>query len=54
MDLYSRLIVGWAIDRCMTQALQSIFEYIEVFYNRQRRHAFLDYMTPVEYEEKYA
>ena len=29
---------------------QSIFEYIEVFYNRKRRHAFLDYMTPVEYE----
>jgi len=36
------------------QAKQSIFEYIEVFYNRQRRHAFLNYMTPVEYEEKYA
>ncbi len=36
------------------QARQSIFEYIEVFYNRHRRHAFLNYMTPVEYEEKYA
>lgn len=36
------------------QARQSIFEYIEVFYNRQRRHAFLNYMTPVEYEEKHA
>jgi len=35
------------------QARQSIFEYIEVFYNRKRRHAFLNYMTPVEYEEKY-
>jgi len=34
-------------------ARQSIFEYIEVFYNRTRRHAFLDYMTPVEYEERY-
>lgn len=34
------------------QARQSIFEYIEVFYNRQRRHAFLNYMTPVEYEER--
>ena len=33
-----------------TIAKQSIFEYIEVFYNRQRRHAFLNYMTPVEYE----
>jgi len=36
------------------EARQSIFEYIEVFYNRQRRHAFLNYMTPVEYEAKYA
>jgi putative transposase len=37
-----------------TEARQSIFEYIEVFYNRKRRHAFLNYMTPVEYEAKYA
>jgi len=36
------------------EARQSIFEYVEVFYNRKRRHAFLNYMTPVEYEEKYA
>lgn len=36
------------------EARQSLFEYIEVFYNRQRRHAFLNYMTPVEYEAKYA
>lgn len=36
------------------EAQQSIFEYIEVFYNRQRRHAFLDYLTPVDYEAKYA
>jgi putative transposase len=36
------------------QARQSIFEYIEVFYNRKRRHAFLNYLTPVEYEARYA
>lgn len=40
--------------RTRAAARQSIFEYIEVFYNRKRRHAFLHYMTPVEYEEKYA
>jgi len=40
--------------RTRADARQSIFEYIEIFYNRQRRHAFLNYMTPVEYEEKYA
>lgn len=36
------------------EARQSVFEYIEVFYNRKRRHAFLNYMTPVDYEKKYA
>lgn len=37
-----------------TEARQSLFEYIEVFYNRQRRHASLKYLTPVEYEARYA
>lgn len=31
---------------------RSIFEYIEVFYNRQRLHSTLNFMTPVEYELK--
>jgi transposase InsO family protein len=34
-----------------SQAKQSIFEYIEVFYNRQRRHSYLGYVSPVEYEQ---
>lgn len=33
------------------QARQSIFEYIEVFYNRQRRHSYLGYVSPAEYEQ---
>jgi transposase InsO family protein len=32
--------------------LHSIFEYIEVFYNRERRHSTLGYLTPVEYENQ--
>ena len=28
----------------------AIFDYIEVFYNRQRRHSSLDYVSPVEFE----
>jgi transposase InsO family protein len=36
--------------RTRCQAKQSLFEYIEVFYNRQRRHSYLDYVSPAEYE----
>ena len=32
------------------QARASIFEYIEAFYNRVRRHSSLGYVAPVEYE----
>lgn len=32
------------------EAKQSLFEYIEVFYNRKRRHSYLGYISPVEYE----
>lgn len=35
------------------QAKQSIFEYVEVFYNRQRRHSTLNYKTPLAFEENY-
>ena len=31
------------------EAKRAIFEYIEVFYNRQRRHSALGYISPVEY-----
>ena len=32
------------------QARQSIFEYIEVFYNRKRRHSSLGYVSPEAFE----
>lgn len=32
------------------QARQRIFEYIEVFYNRVRRHSGLGYMSPAEFD----
>jgi len=32
------------------QARLALFEYLEVFYNRKRRHSTLDYLSPAEYE----
>ena len=37
--------------RTRAEARQDIFEYIEVFYNRKRRHSSLGYLSPVSYEE---
>ena len=33
------------------EAQRDIFEYIEVFYNRERLHSFLGYNSPEEYEK---
>jgi Integrase core domain len=33
-----------------TQARQAIFDFVEVFYNRQRLHSTLGYVSPAEYE----
>jgi putative transposase len=35
------------------QAKQSIFEYIEIFYNNERRHSSLDYLSPAEFEKRH-
>lgn len=35
------------------EAIQEISEYIEVFYNRQRRQARLGYLSPAAYEQKF-
>ena len=34
------------------EARQDVFWYIEVFYNRNRRHAALDYISPVAFEKQ--
>jgi putative transposase len=33
-----------------TEASREIFEFIEVWYNRKRRHSSLGYRSPVDYE----
>jgi len=35
-------------------AKTAIFEYIEGFYNRQRRHSYLGYLSPDDFEKKNA
>ena len=33
-----------------SEAIRSLFYYLEIFYNRKRRHSSIDYVTPQEYE----
>ena len=39
--------------RTRQEAMQDITEYIEVFYNRQRRQARLDFLSPAAYTQKF-
>ena len=39
--------------RTREEAKQEIFEYIEVFYNRQRRHSTIGYQAPLAYDAVY-
>ena len=36
--------------RTRLELTNAMFDYIEVFYNRQRRHSSPDYVSPVEFE----
>jgi transposase InsO family protein len=38
--------------RTRQEARGSVFEYIEIFYNRTRRHSSLDYCSPAEFEKR--
>ena len=38
--------------RTREEARADVFEYIEVFYNRKRRHGYLGNISPVEFEQK--
>ena len=48
--LKTELIKGIVFnDRNQTR--MAIFDYIEVFYNRKRRHSTLGYLPPIEFEK---
>ncbi len=36
--------------RTRLELANAIFEYLEIFHNRQRRHCALGMLTPIEYE----
>jgi putative transposase len=38
--------------RTRHDARADVFDYIERFYNRQRRHSYLGHLSPVEYEDR--
>lgn len=44
---------NWESYQTREEAKSSIFEFIEIFYNRKRLHSTLNYLSPVEFEEKY-
>lgn len=37
----------------LTEVYPSVFEYIEMFYNRVRKHSAIGYISPAEYENNY-
>ena len=52
-SFFGRLKMEWVNHEryhSRSEAIQSLFYYIEVFYNRKRRHSSIDYAIPQEYE----
>jgi transposase InsO family protein len=45
-------LIYWERFETREEARSKIFEYIEVFYNRQRLHSSLGYLTPVGFEQQ--
>ena len=44
--------IGTKTFRTRAMAKEAVFDWIEVFYNRQRMHSTLEYLSPAEYELK--
>jgi transposase InsO family protein len=49
--LKAELIAG-RLYATRKEARADIFDYIEVWYNRQRRHSTLGYLSPLEFEQR--
>lgn len=56
-SFFGSLKTEWVDDAdylTISAAKQSLFEYIEIFYNRQRRHSYLNYRSPAAFEAEFA
>ena len=54
-SFFSTLKREWVFHqryRTRAEARQSIFDYIERFYNRQRIHTSIEDLSPMEFEQK--
>jgi len=38
--------------RTRIELANAIFDYLEIFHNRQRRHSALGYLTPIQFENQ--
>ena len=56
MESFFSTLKGECVERQAFETRQearlAIFEYIECFYNRERRHSTLQYLSPVAYEQQ--
>jgi putative transposase len=56
MESFLSTLKGECVERSTfltrQEARQTIFEYIECFYNRVRRHSTLKFLSPVAYEQQ--
>ena len=55
-SFYGSMKTEWVYGKAYQtrqEAREDLFKYIEMFYNRQRRHASLGYVSPVEFERQY-
>lgn len=43
--------VCWETYKTRDAAKMSIFEYIEIYYNKKRKHSSINYMSPEKFEQ---
>jgi putative transposase len=48
-SILKKEIIHWRFYPTREQARQAVFEYVELFYNRQRAQKRLGYVSPIEY-----